>query len=95
MQGLFQLNVDEWIAAILIGVFSTAIPWAIWSSSLKHLDVHVAASFNLLIPPFAALYAFLFLQQEITLWMIAGMLLVSVGIYVVQWEEKKLPTLHQ
>jgi len=76
------------LALLTIGVVSTAIPWTIWSSSLKHLDVHVAASFSLLIPIFAALYSFIFLTEDFTLWMLFGMILTSAGIYIVQREEK-------
>ena len=72
------------LSMLVIGVISTAIPWTIWNSSLKHLDAHVAASFNLLIPVFAALYSFLFLAEAFTAWMLLGLLLTSVGIYIVQ-----------
>jgi drug/metabolite transporter (DMT)-like permease len=79
------------ISALSMGIISTAIPWTIWSSSLKHLDVHVAASFNLLIPVFAALYSFLFLTEAFTAWMLLGLILTSAGIYIVQREEKAAP----
>src|SRR3989344_2979170 len=76
---------------LAIGVISTAIPWVIWNSSLKHLDAHVAASFNLLIPVFASIYSFLFLSEQFTAWMLLGLLLTSAGIYIVQREEKVVP----
>ncbi|MBI2612765.1 DMT family transporter [Candidatus Kaiserbacteria bacterium] len=82
-----ELTLREWIFVVAIGVFSSAIPWTIWNSSLKHLDVHVAASFMLLIPVFATLYSLIFLTESITPWMVVGMILTSVGIYFVQREE--------
>ena len=75
------------LSMLAIGVISTAIPWVVWNSSLKHLDAHVAASFNLLIPAFAALYSFAFLHESFTFWMLLGLALISVGVYVVQREE--------
>ena len=47
----------------------------------------MAASFKLLIPMFAALYSFIFLTEEFTLWMLLGMLLISGGIYLVRRED--------
>lgn len=79
------------LAMVVIGLISTAIPWVIWNSSLKHLDAHVAASFNLLIPVFAALYSFVFLAEAFTVWMLLGLVLISAGIYIVQREEKVAP----
>ena len=72
------------LSLLAIGITGTAIPWVIWGSSLKHLDVHVAASFNLLIPVFAALYSLIFFDEQFTLWILAGMLLTSLGVYLVQ-----------
>lgn len=82
--GLAKLDAPEWLAAFLIGTLATAIPWVVWASSLKYLDVQVAASFNLLIPIFAAFYSFLFLDEALTLWIFAGLVLTSIGVYIVQ-----------
>ena len=82
----WNLSGKELLVALWIGTMGTAFPWTIWSSSLKHLEVHVAASFNLLIPVFAALYAALFLNETLTLWIIVGLVLTSIGVYIVQRE---------
>ena len=83
-----------WLFAILNGVLATAIPYVVWSSSVKHLDVTTATSFKLLIPVFAALYSLAFLKENFTPWMLAGMILTGIGVYLVQREEttaKALP----
>jgi drug/metabolite transporter (DMT)-like permease len=87
-----RFGVNEMAAVLCIGVLSTAIPWTIWNSSLKHLDVHVAASFMLLVPIFAAFFSFLFLHETFTGWMLAGLVLTSIGIYAVQREERTVAT---
>ena len=84
---VLRFNLREIISLIAIGIVCTAIPWVVWSSSLKRLDVHVAASFQLLIPIFAAFYSLLFLSESFTLWMMLGLILTSAGIYVVQRRE--------
>ena len=73
-----------YLSLIVIGIVCTAIPWVIWTSSLKHLDVHVAVTFNLLIPIFAALYSFLLFNETFTIWIALGMLLTSTSIFFVQ-----------
>ena len=77
------------LASLLtLGIVATAIPYVIRSSSMKHLDAHTAASYHLLIPVFAAFYSFLFLSESFTVWMLIGLVLTSVGVYIVQREEK-------
>lgn len=85
--GLTALTPSLALPMLAIGIFGTAIPWVIWNSSLKHLDAHVAASFNLLIPVFAALYSLVFFQESFTVWMFAGFVLTSFGIYLIQKQE--------
>ncbi|MBI4080041.1 DMT family transporter [Candidatus Kaiserbacteria bacterium] len=87
-----SLTAKEMAIVLLIGIIASAIPWAIWNSSLKHLDVHVAASFMLLIPIFATLYSLLFLRETFTIWMLVGLLLTSLAIYFVQREVKIIQT---
>lgn len=87
-----QFTPTTFFLLLALGVICTAIPWAIWNSSLKHLDVHVAASFSLLIPILAAMYSLLFFSETFTSWIFAGMLLTSIGIYFVQREEKVVPS---
>ena len=84
---VLQFTPTTIFSLLAIGVVSTAFPWVVWSSSLKHLDVHVAAAFNLLVPVFATLYSFAFFDESFTLWMLGGLLLTSVGIYLIQREE--------
>ncbi len=80
--------------SLLIGVVATAAPYVLWSSSLKHLNVNIATSFKLLIPVFATLYSLIFLRETFTVWMFAGLVLTSVGIFLVQREGRKevIPT---
>lgn len=74
---------------LALGIVATAIPWVIRSSSMKYLEAHTAASFHLLIPVFAAFYSFLFLAESFTPWMLVGLGLTSVGVYIVQKEERQ------
>lgn len=92
---VFQLAPRSVLMLLAMGIVSTAIPWTIWSSSLKHLDVHVAASFNLLVPVFATLYSFVFFDESFTIWALVGMILTSIGIYIVQKEGEARPIVPQ
>jgi len=84
---LLNFTPPIFLSILSIGIIGTAIPWVLWGSSLKHLDAHVAASFKLLIPVFAALYSFLFLTETFTIWMPVGLALISGAIYVVQRDD--------
>ncbi|MDP3975754.1 MAG: DMT family transporter [bacterium] len=68
---------------MLLGILSTALPYMIWNSSMQHLKASVAASYKLLIPIFSTILATLLFQETISIWIILGMAMTSVGIYAV------------
>ncbi|OGG52549.1 hypothetical protein A3H16_00095 [Candidatus Kaiserbacteria bacterium RIFCSPLOWO2_12_FULL_53_8] len=97
-RGGFQSLPDPTVSVILsllaIGILCTAVPHVIWSSSLKHLDAHKAASFKLLIPIFVAFYSLFFLDEHFTLWMFLGLILTCIGIYLVQRDDTRAVPSH-
>ena len=80
----FELGSRTYLYAFLLGTISTALPYFLFNSSLKHLELAAATSFKLLIPIFAAVYALLLLDEVLTVWILSGMLLTSIGVYTVQ-----------
>lgn len=75
---------STYVVAATIGLVSTAIPFLLWHSSMKHLGVTAASSFKLLIPPFGVLYSVVFLGESLTVWILLGMALTSAGVWGVQ-----------
>ncbi len=81
---IFDLLPMQWMLLLLIGVVSTAVGSFIWIHSLGRLSATASTSFKLLIPVFATLYGVLFLGEQLTPWILGGMLLTTVGILLTQ-----------
>lgn len=84
------MNLNLWVMAITVGAFSTALPYVIWTSSMKHLDASVASSFKLFIPVFASIFGVYFFGELLTPWMIFGLLLTGFGVWMVHRSEGEL-----
>jgi drug/metabolite transporter (DMT)-like permease len=74
----------DFIWLILLGTIATVIPLIIFSSSIKRLGAITSSSFKFTIPIFATIFGILFFQEVLTVWIVSGIVLVSVGIYGIQ-----------
>lgn len=76
------LEFRTWIALIFLGVFCLAIAFWLWSEGLKRLSA-TKVGVVLYIEPLVATYAaWLILDEQITLWIIGGGLLIMAGVYI-------------
>ncbi len=81
---ILMLTGQQWILLALIGTLSTAVASFIWIHSLGKLSATASTSFKLLIPVFATLYGIFFLGEQLTAWIVGGMLFTTVGILLAQ-----------
>jgi len=66
---------------LLVGVFFTAAPHALFAASLRHLSAKTAGLISCLQPLYASFFAFLLLNEHITLTTLIGGTLVISGAF--------------
>ncbi len=88
MLGLFvevppmQVSVDDWLLILLVGIIFTAMPHALFASSLRHLSATTAGLISCLQPLYGSVLAFLLLNERVNIsTIIGGLLVVSAAIF--------------
>jgi len=77
-----NLNSNDWLTLVLLGVISTATGHTLLSYSLKHLPAKSVAMISCLQPLLATLFAWLLLSEEPTRSvLIGGVIIISVALY--------------
>ncbi|MBV9582083.1 MAG: DMT family transporter [Chloroflexi bacterium] len=69
---------------VYVGVGCTAINFALWYYGLKHLPAAAASAFQYLIPPIGVALAAIFLQEPVTVALLAGTACILVGLAATQ-----------
>src|ERR1051326_5428398 len=69
---------------LYVGIGCTAINFALWYYGLKHLSAAAASALQYLIPPIGIALAALFLGEPITPTLLAGTLLILLGLAATQ-----------
>lgn len=88
MLGLFvevppvEVTHADWLLILLVGVVFTAMPHALFASSLRHLSATTAGLISCLQPLYGSLLAFLLLSERVSiLTIIGGVLVVSAALF--------------
>lgn len=88
MLGLFievplaQVSSHDWLLILLVGVIFTAMPHALFASSLRHLSATTAGLIACLQPLYASVLAFLLLNERVNiLTIIGGFLVISAALF--------------
>lgn len=84
---------DSLRIALGLGVISTVVPTFCYSYAAKHLPPVLTTTLNLLVPIFAAVLAFVVLQETIPAISIFGAVLVLAGILTLSVVKPKAPSL--
>lgn len=78
--GLEMLTTNGWILLLGLGVISTAIPSLAFAMVSTRLPATITSTISLFIPVFAGIFAFLILDEGLSLLFIAGSILVLGGV---------------
>lgn len=88
MLGLFievpiaEVTNRDWSLILLVGVVFTAMPHALFASSLRHLSATTAGLISCLQPLYGSVLAFLLLSERINIMtVIGGMLVISAALF--------------
>jgi len=73
---------NDWLLILLVGVVFTAMPHALFASSLRHLSATTAGLISCLQPLYGSVLAFLLLSERVSMWtIIGGTLVISAALF--------------
>ncbi|MBU2924002.1 DMT family transporter [Colwellia sp. 4_MG-2023] len=88
MLGLFvdvpplEVSTNDWLLVLLAGAIFTAMPHALFASSLRHLSATTAGLISCLQPLYGSVLAFLLLNERVNIMtVIGGMLVISAALF--------------
>jgi len=68
---------------LLNGIVIMAISKILWYEGLKRLDIGKATTLSMIYPAFSLIFAALFLDEIPTIYQLFGMLIISIGAYLI------------
>ena len=85
-----SMRSETWIAIIFLGACSTVIGYIIWYVALQIKTATEISVYLYLVPVFSTLISFFIFDDKITVYYIFGGILVIIGLYIVNQNNKKL-----
>ena len=77
-----QVTNTEWLLILLVGIIFTAMPHALFASSLRHLSATTVSLISCLQPLYGGVLAFIFLNERVSiLTIIGGILVMSAALF--------------
>jgi len=89
------IKIDVSIVALLIyqSVIVAFMSYFIWFKLIHEYSVSRLSAFTFFTPVFGVLFGILFLNEELTLSLMVGLPMVSLGIFFVNWRRRATPSL--
>ncbi|HEX2866008.1 MAG TPA: DMT family transporter [Ignavibacteriales bacterium] len=88
---LTHMSINAWMAIIFLGLFCSGIAYVLWAQSLKEMEATSVGVF-LYIEPFVTVFtAWMILQEHITILTILSGLIITLGVFFVNWKPKPFP----
>jgi drug/metabolite transporter (DMT)-like permease len=84
VRDLPNLTGGDWLQLVYLAVGCTALAYAIWYAALRHLEATTVAGYIYLVPPFALLWAAVFLGERVTVAGALGGAMVLAGVLVAE-----------
>lgn len=81
----------DWSVLFFLGAFSTAAAYWLYAAGLQRIETSVATMFNVLMPPFALLFASCMLDEEVHVNAIVGLVFVVSGLVLIAWRRSHSP----
>ena len=90
LQGGFEPLRRHHRPALFIGVFNSAIPFALFSYAVLSISTGLSAILNATAPLFGALVAWFWLQDRPGRWQLFGLVIGFCGVTLLAWDEARL-----
>ena len=78
------LGALDWALVLYLGLVCTLFAYVAWTVALRRLDASRAVAYLYGVPPLAVLIGAVTLSEQVTLWLVAGALLVVGGVATAQ-----------
>jgi drug/metabolite transporter (DMT)-like permease len=72
-----------WIAILFLGLLCSGVAYVIWAYALRELESAKVGAYLYFEPFVTVITAWIFLKEEITLFMIISGLIITAGVYLV------------
>jgi len=79
-QGHWALFKSKWKIILGFGVFNSALPFALFAYAVMHISTSLSAILNATVPLFAAIVAWLWLDDRLNRWRIAGLFIGFMAV---------------
>ena len=79
-QGHWTLFKSKWKIILGFGIFNSALPFALFAYAVMHISTGLSAILNAAVPLFAAVVAWLWLDDRLNRWRIAGLFIGFLGV---------------
>ncbi|MEE8168490.1 MAG: DMT family transporter [Candidatus Hydrothermarchaeales archaeon] len=86
---VLRLSPHAWGIVIALAILPTAVAFLFWFEALKRMEASKVSFFIFFIPVFATIFAYFFLQEAVTGFVIANAALVLFGVYLAESEKEK------
>ncbi len=86
INSLINLSLLSWICLLFLGLFCSGAAYVIWAYSLREMDSAKVGAFLYFEPFITVLAAWLILAESITVTMLIGGLLITIGVILVNKE---------
>lgn len=80
---IFTMNLNGWLAILFLSLTCSLLGYYIWFYVLKQVGAAVTSSFLFAEPLITVLFAVTFVGEELSLSILAGGLLIFIGVYLV------------
>lgn len=77
------------ISLVLLAILPTSLAFVFFSYTIKHLGAARTSMFSNIMPVMTALFAWLLLDEILTIRMALGILIVVAGLFIGQWKTNK------
>lgn len=91
-QSIASADLGDWSVVLYLAIVMTALGYSVWFHLLRVCEVSAVSPFLMLLPITTIISGVLILDEQVTLYMAIGGLMVLVGVWstLIDWRRKKL-----
>ncbi|MEM4347484.1 MAG: DMT family transporter [Candidatus Altiarchaeota archaeon] len=84
LASIFEIPFITWLAILYLAIFCSVIGYFIWAQVIKEELASKVSVFLYMVPLFTAVFSVIFLNEEITIFIILGGFLVIFGVHLAE-----------
>lgn len=83
INSVINLSGIGWVAILFLGLFCSGVAYVIWAYALREMESAKVGAYLYFEPFVTVITAWIFLKEDITLFMILSGLIITAGVYLV------------